>query len=132
KHGHEMIPIDEDPLAGRGIPHLNRPVAAPRGDALAIGRPGDAVDRSERIRCRQHRLKVASIGQDVFPCGSIPYLYSSILTPRGDTCAVGGPAHTTNRTGMPAIDEQRMAPIGAEGGMEGRAGLDERGSRVLK
>src|SRR6266566_7481646 len=209
-----MIFIREDILSSGGVPHSDRPITTARGDALAIGRPGYPVHRPGRIRCRQHRLKVAWIGQDVFPCGSIPYLYSSIvaprgdalaiggprrrsygasvtlighetlsrrgipylhgvilargsdagpigrpghriesvgillirqnalaggripylhssiLTPRGDTCAVGRPAHTTNRTRMPAIDEQRMAPIGGEEGISGRAGLDERGSRI--
>src|SRR5712691_11495771 len=75
------------------IPHLHRLVIAPRGHALAIGRP----------RHRGHSPGMPVIDIHVATIGSIPDPYGLIIAPRGNALAIGRPRGSPHISRMPTI-----------------------------
>src|SRR5579884_2840593 len=78
-----LTSIRQDVGASSCIPDVHNVVLAYRGNALAIGRPGDD----------SHPFGMPTMGGYRACSGCIPYLHSLILTSRGDAFPVGRPCH---------------------------------------
>src|SRR2546428_1976948 len=74
-------------------PDLYRMILPPRGDALAIGRPGDRI----------HLVCVLEVGEDTASSGSLPDLDGLIKTCRGNIPAIGRPGDRAYTAGMPTV-----------------------------
>lgn len=93
-----MVVVDEEEFPATGIPDLACGIEADRGDAGAVGRPGDAGN------CPA----MPPIDQEQFSGLSNPYLNGSILTTGRQQFAIGRPGNAAHRTHMPVIDGERI------------------------
>ena len=73
KYRFGVFMVDISVVPGRGIPDLHRFIGAARGDAFAVGRPGNGGDD-----IREAGMTVISI--ELFSCQGVPHLYRSIGT----------------------------------------------------
>src|SRR6266487_2367891 len=76
-----MSTVGVDMPAIHSVPHLNCRIAAGRGDAFAIGRPGD----------HKNDVAMAFIDIDMSAIGSVPDLDYFIFASGGDAFATGRP-----------------------------------------
>src|SRR5262245_58224864 len=85
------------------LPDLHRRIRASRGDARAIGGPGQGL----------YSTSMSIVSEDMAPVSGIPHLHciiAAIAGPRSDIPAIGRPGQGRDDTRMAAIGED-MAPV---------------------
>src|SRR5262245_66195770 len=90
-------------LAGDRVPHLHRPVriVGARGDAFAVGAPGDAVDPT----------RVTPEGQGFLARSRVPELHG-VTTVAGNVCVVGAAGGSHGHANLATLSCRSVRRVG--------------------